>query len=142
VPKRGPLADHIPFQTEKLRLSVAVHREELQGFLFRLMKKEGSLIKGDDATNSFIGRSEKRFLSEVVYDGIVDVEKAAFPLLAHPQCLFRLFPLSNVEEGYDGADGFAIANHRMRPILDGEAGSVLSPKNVIVNMDASVLVKT
>jgi hypothetical protein len=106
------------------------------------MKKEGGPVEGDDATNSFIGRSEKRFLGEVVYDGIVDLEEGAFPLLALPQFLFRPFSLGNVEEGYDGADSLAITKHGMGPILHRETGAVFSPKNVIVNMDSSVLMKT
>ena len=80
-------------------------------------------------------------MSEVVYDGIVYLEQAAVPLLALPQCVFRLFSLSDVEEGDDGADSFAMTNQRMRPILNWETGSVLSPKNVIVDMDATVFVE-
>src|SRR4030095_27053 len=71
-------------QTEKLRLRVAVHRDKFQSVLFRLMKKEGSAVEGDDATNGLISRSEERLLSKVVDDRVVDLEKAAFPLLAPP----------------------------------------------------------
>jgi hypothetical protein len=38
------------------------------------VKKEGSPVEGDDAPNSFIGRSKKRFLGEFIYDGIIDLD--------------------------------------------------------------------
>jgi hypothetical protein len=106
------------------------------------VKKERSPVEGDDATDSFIGRNEKRFLREVVYDGIVNLEKGAFPLLALPQFLLRLFPLGDIEEGYDGTDGFAITDHGMGPILHRKTGATLSPKNIIVDIDSPVFMKT
>jgi hypothetical protein len=129
-------------QAEKFRLSVAFHREELQSFRFRLVEKEGSTVERNDASNSFIARRKERFLREVVDDGIVDLEKAVFSLLALSQCLFRLLSLSDVEEGYDGADGLATTKHRMGPILHRETGAIPSPKNVIVDMNSSVFMKT
>src|SRR4029450_10621439 len=114
---------------------------QLQGFGFRLVEKKGSSVKGNNATNSFIGGLEESFWRQVVDDSVVDFEKADFSLLVLTQCLFRFFSLSNVEKGDNGADGFACTKHGMGPILNRETGTVLPPKNVIVNVHAPVFLK-
>src|SRR5713101_8403330 len=64
------------------------------------------------------------------------------PLFALPQRLFRLFPLRDVDEGYDCTEGSTVPNYQMGPKLYRKAGAVLSPINLIVSMDALAFLKT
>src|SRR5207249_10424647 len=73
---------------------------------------------------------------------VVDLQESAPPLLALPQRLFRLFPLRDVDEGYDGTEGSTVSKYRMGPKLYRKAGAVLSPINLIVSMDALSFLKT
>ena len=69
-------------------------------------------------------------------------KQAAFLLLALPQRLFRLFPLRDIDEGDDGAEGSTLPKYRMGPKLHGKARAVLSPINLIVSMNALAVLKT
>src|SRR5580658_10079591 len=84
----------------------------------------------------------QRIFSEVRDDGVVNLEKAPFSLFALPQCLFGLFALRDIHEGDDGAEGFTLAKHRMRPKLHRKAGAVLFPIKLIVSMNILAALKT
>src|SRR5262245_57395622 len=63
-------------------------------------------------------------------------------LLALTQRLFLLFPLSDVDEGYDSTDDCTVAKHRMGPNFDRKAAAVLFPINFVISMDVLSFLKT
>src|SRR5207253_11468843 len=75
------------------------------------------------------------------HDGLILIDSPP-PLLALPQRLFCLFPLRDVNEGYDRSEGSTIPKYRMGPKLYRKAGTVLSPINLIVSMDTLTFLKT
>ena len=59
-------------------------------------------------------------------------------MFTQSHCFFCGFSLGDVEKSNYGADGLALANKWVRPILNGKTATVPSPKNVVVNMDATI----
>ena len=47
---------------------------------------------------------------------------------------FRPFPLRDIDERYHRAYGFTFPHNGMRPILDGKACAILSPKNLVISV--------
>ena len=91
---------------------------------------------------AFVHRQKAALQVEHLDAILAAVDKAALKLLALPQRLFRLFPLRDVDEGYDRTEESTVPNHRMGPKLYRKAGAVLSPINLIVSMDALSFLKT
>ena len=54
------------------------------------------------------------------------------------QCFFCVFALRDVKKSNNGANGLALANEWVRPVLDGKTAAVFSPKNIVVNVDPAI----
>jgi hypothetical protein len=54
------------------------------------------------------------------------------------QGLFCVFSLGDVEKSNNGANGLALPYERVRPVLDGKTATVFSPKNIVINVHASI----
>src|SRR5437899_2976757 len=91
---------------------------------------------------AFVGGEKAGILRDVCKHGVVILMDSPPPLLALPQRLFCLFPLRDVNEGYDRSEGSTIPKYRMGPKLYRKAGTVLSPINLIVSMDTLTFLKT
>src|SRR6185369_969618 len=59
-------------------------------------------------------------------------------LFTQSHCFFCGFSFGDIEKSNHSADSLALANKWVRPILDGKTATVLSPKNIVVNMDATI----
>src|ERR1700722_15035685 len=70
------------------------------------------------------------------------MQEAAFQPLVLPQRLFRLFPLRDIHERYNGDDGLTLPNCWVVPKLHRKTGTVLSPINLVVSMNALAVLKT
>ena len=127
---------------EVVRVQSSLYGQEAEGIGLRHVERNSASIEANERMHRFGNGTEQCFLGEVRNDGVVDIEEAAFQLLTLPQRLFRLFPLRDIDEGDDGADGSTLPKYRMGPKLHRKAGAVLSPINLVVSMNALAVLKT
>jgi hypothetical protein len=130
------------FRLEVIRSQISLYGQEAEGVCLWRVECNGASIEGDGRSYGFGNGTEQCSLGEVRNDRVVDFEEAAFQLLALPKRLFRLLPLRDIDEGYDGAEGSTLPRYRMGPKLHRKAGAVASPKNLIVSMNTLAMLKT
>src|SRR5580658_258336 len=127
---------------EVIGLQSTLDGQEAERICLRRIERNRASIEVDERTHRFRNGTEQCFLGEVCDDGVVDIEEASLQVLALPQRLFRLFPLRDVDEGNDGSDGSTLPNYGMGPKLHGETGTILSPIDLVISMNALAVLKT
>jgi hypothetical protein len=75
---------HLQARLEVVRAQGSLYRQEADGVCLPGVECNRASIEGNGRAHGFGNGTEQRFLGEVRNDGVVDIEEAAFQLLALP----------------------------------------------------------